>query len=141
MAWVTGAGAGAGGGGGGAVVVVTGAGAGVATGGGALVVVAVPALLVEDEPAADRAGDEAAGVWVLTGDPTAEPVALACATAAAAWAVAVAIEALIDEEIDDAVALTFWAVDVRAETMRRSLASVALRLASFCALRALWRET
>ncbi len=137
MAWVTGGG----GGGGAAVVVVTGAGAGAATGAGALVEVTAPALLVEDEPPADRAGEDVAGDWVVTGDPTGEPAALACATAAAAWAVAAAIEALIDAEIDDAVALAFWAVDVKAETMRRSLASVALRLASFCALRALWRET
>ncbi len=147
MAWVTGAGAG-GGGGGAAVVVVTGAGGGggvvtgVVTGGGAFVEVAAPALLVVvGDPVTVLAGNPVAELWVEVGEPTGEPAALALATAAAAWAVAVAMEALIDAEIDDAVALVFWAVEVNAATMRRSLAKVALRRANFCALRALCRET
>ena len=148
VAWVTGAGAGGGGGGGAAVVVVTGAGGGagvvtgVVTAGDALVEVTAPALLVVvGDPVTDLAAVAVAGLWVEVGEPTGEPAALARATAAAAWAVAVAIEALIDAEIDDAVELVFWAVEVNAATMRRSLARVALRRANFCALRALCRET
>jgi len=145
VAWVTGAGAGGGGGGGGAVVVVTGAGggAGAVTVGAALVVVAGPdtVLVLGDDPEVDRAGAAVAGDCVEVGEPTVELEAPARATAAAAWAVAAAIEALIDVEIDDAVALAFCAVDVNVETIRRSLARVALRRASFCALSALCRET
>lgn len=139
MAWVTGAGVGAGGGGGaGAVVVVTGGegAAGAVTVGAALVVVTGLATVLVDVPELERAGaglgDDC--VDVVGG---AAPVAFARATAAAAWAVAAAIEALMDAEIDDAVELAFCAVEVNAATMRRSLAKVALRRASFCALRAL----
>ncbi len=139
VACVTGAG-GAGGGAGG-VVVVTGA-TGAATGGGGDVGVAVGAVLaVVDGPALDPTRAVGEGDCVEVEGVTAPLEAPACATAAAAWAEAAAIEAAIDVVIDEAVALAFCAVAVSVATMRRSLASVALSRANFCAFRALCRVT
>jgi len=110
-----------------AVVVVTGGGASEVAAGGVVVRV-VP---VDDVPTLEVDVGELADAGVVAGAPLATFVAVARDTAAAA----AARDALIDAVMDDAVALACDAVDVRDETMRRSLASVALNFARVTAVR------
>ena len=120
VAWVGGAATGGATATGAAVVVVTGGGASEVAAGGVVVRV-VP---VDDVPTLEVDVGELADAGVVAGAPLATFVAVARDTAAAA----AARDALIDAVMDDAV-------DVRDETMRRSLASVALNFARVTALR------
>lgn len=114
-------------------------------GGGAAVVVVIGAAGVAVVPVLR----DVVGVTVATGaalledcddvdefEPTVV-VALACRAAAAALLIA----ASVDAATEAAVALVLRAVLVSDETMRRSLARVALRFARVWALRAAWRDT
>jgi hypothetical protein len=114
-----------------AVVVVTGAG-------DAVVGVAVVAVVApeEDPPVVLRVTVVAEGV-PLGDDPPEVGVVVEAPTELANLAEIAEIAAVSD----DAVELVFCAVELSADTIRRSFARVALRRARVLAFRVFWRDT